>query len=347
MDEFALSIHVRSTDSAAVTEALREMHRLLEYEPAEGDIEMEEFFTARPRRQGIRVSKPHDGWVSVLISGGAICANILARALSKWLETAVIEVERAGDEFCALMAVDNGKVFDQYKLAPSDGADLDEDAPSLDGDDLGDELPFPGLLGVHPDLEQLQTDAMALMAPKILRIFERVSDGTATPADDRALELWVAEHVDELTELFMAPVHDAIPEIKWVEEVLGVPGGYDEDELEYEDGGGNMDDEAIEDDDMDDEDVINLQDFLGPDDYTAHMEPLLADGVDIAEVDELLDRDDIAPQQVLPSFLPMLGIPPIYAELDYPVALAASEAELTKAGVEFAEHLKFQLTDEE
>ncbi len=344
MDEFALSIHVRSTDPKAVAEALREMHRLLEYEPAEGDIEMQELFTPRPRRQGIRISKAHDGWVSVLVSGGAICANILARALSKWLETEVVEIERAGDDFCAFLLIDNGEIVDQYRLAPGEEADLDEDDMWPDAEDEGDELPFPGLLGVHPDLEQLQTDAMALMTPKIRRIFERVSEGTATPADDRALEQWVAEHIDELTELLMAPVHSAIPEIKWVEEVLGVPVDED-DEPEFEDG--DMEDEEVEDEDGDDEYVIDIQDFLGLNDYLSYLEPLLASGVDLVDVDELLTRESIAPHELLPAFLPMVGIPPVYAELDYPAALDLPERELADAGIEFVEHLKFKLSEEE
>ena len=341
MDEFALSIHVRSTDPKAVAEALREMHRILEYEPAEGDIALEELFTPRPRRQGIRISKAHNGWVSVLLSGGAICTNIFARALSKWLETEVVEIERAGDDFCAFMLIDKGEIVDQYRLAPGEEADLDEGDMWPDAEDEGDELPFPGLLGVHPDLGQLQADAMALMPPKIQRLFERVSDGTATPADDRALEEWVAEHIDELTELFMAPVHDAIPEIKWVEEVLGIPVDDDDDEPEFEDEG--------EDEDMEDEDeyVIDIQDFLGLSDYLSYLEPLLADGVDLVDVDELLARESIAPHELLPAFLPMVGIPPVYAELDYPAALDLPERELADAGIEFVEHLKFQLTDGE
>jgi len=197
---------------------------------------------------------------------------------------------------------------------------------------------------VHPDLEQLQTDAMALMTPKIRRIFERVSEGTATPADDRALEQWVAEHIDELTELLMAPVHSAIPEIKWVEEVLGVPVDED-DEPEFEDG--DMEDEEVEDEDGDDEYVIDIQDFLGLNDYLSYLEPLLASGVDLVDVDELLTRESIAPHELLPAFLPMVGIPPVYAELDYPAALDLPERELADAGIEFVEHLKFKLSEEE
>ncbi len=345
VDEFALSIHVRSTDPNAVAEALREMHRLLEYEPAEGDIEMQELFTPMPRRQGIRISKAHDGWVSVLVSGGAICANILARALSKWLETEVVEIERAGDDFCAFLLIDNGEIVDQYRLAPVEEADLGEDDIWPDPEDAGDEPPFPGLLGMHLDLDQLQTDAISLMTPKVQRIFERVSEGTATPADDRALEQWVAEHIDELTELLMAPVHDAIPEIKWVEEVLGIPVDDDDDEPEFEDEAEDMDDE-VEDEDREDEYVIDIQDFLGLNDYLSYLEPLLASGVDLVDVDELLTRESIAPHELLPAFLPMLGIALIYSRLDYALVHDLPERELAEAGVEFVEHLKFQLSEE-
>lgn len=330
MDNFALSIHVRSTDTTAVTEALREMHTLMEYEPAEGEITMDEFFTARPRREGIRISQARDGWVSVLLSGGAVCTNILARALSKWLQTTVLEIEGAGDDLCAFMLVHNGEVVDQYRLAPETEDDNGGGESPLDPESLLRGLPSPGLLGLHPDLEQLQTNAMALMTPEMQRIFERVSDGTATPAEDRKLERWVAENVEALTGLFIAPIQEAMPEIEWVEQLLGVD-DYDDDEPESEDL----------------QDVISIEDYFGPGAYLKYYEPLVAPGVDPEDVDDLLGKEDIAPHELLPAFLSMLGIAPIYARLDYPFVPDVPGAELAEAGVEFVEHLKFRLADDE
>ncbi len=334
MNETALSIHVRSTDPKAVADALREIHTLLEYEPADGEMTIEGLFTARPQRQGIAISKARDGWVSTLVSGGAFCTNILARALSKWLQATVLEIEVAGEEICSFMLIEKGEVVDTFRLAPETDADYDGDVLPLELEGFFRSLPSPGLVSMPPDLEQLYERAMAIMPSEMQCILERVNDGTATPAQDRKLERWVAENVEALTRLFLGPIQEAMPEIEWVEQTLGIAVD-DDDEVEYEE----------EADDSDD--VISIADYLDGDDYLQHYESILAPGVHPGELDDLLGEDDITAPELLSALLPMLGIAPIYARLDYPFVSDVPDAELADAGIEFVEHLKFQLADEE
>jgi hypothetical protein len=69
---------------------------------------------------------------------------------------------------------------------------------------------------------------------------------------------------------------------------------------------------------------------------------LVADAAD-DQVAEVLHTKAIFAEEMLAKFLPLVGIPPFYAYLDYDHKDEASPEELSAQGIEFAHHLMFEL----
>ncbi|MEA3399891.1 MAG: hypothetical protein U9R79_01475 [Armatimonadota bacterium] len=315
MGSFANSIHVRADDSAGVVEAVSTVLLAKGYEPSDQAPHADDWGIGGPLR-AVRVSKPRDGWVSLLDSE-LLGIEALAGALSEHLGADVLTVAVNDSDNWVYTLFRSGELEDAFDSMSEEDflAYFDDDM----ADELGEMLDDGDVDGMQERLlEHMQQfhDRLAELMPDEMRdIHERLQ--SAEPVDAAEMqryEDWTQSQMPRL----VGQVNELLSEM--------FPGLTGETPLNHAAAAASS---------PPDEDELR--------EHLPHLRPLLAPGVGDSQVIEALSARSTFAEDDLRSFLPLLGIAPIYADLSYRYLVEFTERELAEEGVAMAEDMMFEL----
>ena len=334
MGSWANSVHVRSDDAGAVVEAVREMLTDYGCRPSEEAPSGHELLVSASPLRAIRVSEPHNGWVSLLDSDLALGSE-LAMELADRLSTHALSV-----------FVDDSDSWKYMLFASMDLVDEFDSMSEVDYDDLfDDELDEELLSGMDgAEVAQLQQQiaeraegfqqrVQDAMPPEVREMAARWESGQApTPEEMQRYGEWLNRDMPDLMAEMQEMIAQLTPLLTDQVEAAPRPRPVDDEEADAGD-----QDELTEEErawiKMDQLDLAEHAEALGP---------LFADGVGSAQLEGALRAQSVFAEDDLRAFLPLIGIAPVYADLSYTYIEEFSPEDLAAAGVRIAAHLTFE-----
>ena len=339
MGSFANSLHVKSEDSRAVVDAVKDFWLARGF--SDTDRAPDRFHSAVAtgvKLVAINVSEAHDGWVSLLCSDMGMEA--LAKALSKKFETHSLLVCVNDSDSWLYELYQSGQPIDSFDSSgerPSECSLPDlfrSDDPEIQS---LPKVPFPTDTAAfrkmidegRPQFEQLMQNRMP---PEIRELHARIQAGNATPEEAKKYKDWESE-----TTLKMVPglkslknqMKGAFEKLKQMDLRSGrpQPGAFSP------------------------EPVSPLETGAPPNETSADAEahvkllrPLLAQNVTMDQLRDAMGRRAVFAEESLETFLPLIGISPRYAYLAYDYLDDHSEEELAADSIRLVRHLKFRKT---
>lgn len=345
MGSWAMNIHVRTEDVDAVIEAAR-AYLLTEYRPSERAPEPGSSFRIGGPLRALQVSEARNGWVSVLDSelmGAAVLSMELAARLGCYtLMVSVSDSDSWDYQLChgqeLIDAFDSG-IDDASAEAIFDEIQADLDAAGLEGmDDLAELFEGMGAGELEERLldfaRQMQERLLEEMPPDLRAIEERLQRrASVSPEEIERYNAWVNEHIPHA----MSEPHELLDQLV---------GGAAEDEAPDVEALFWADEEAWEEFEADElpSETPHSDEELA--DHAAQFRPLLAPGVTEEQVMAVLRTQSVLAEDDLRRFLPLLGIPAVYAYLNYHYAAEFTPEELAAEGVRLVAHLTFERIEE-
>ena len=335
MGSWANSVHVRSDDASAVAEAVRALLTEMGCRPSQEAPSGNELLASASSLRAIRVSEPHQGWVSLLDSDLALGSE-LAMELAERLSTHALSV-----------LVDDSDSW-QYMLFASD--DLVDEFDSMSEDDYAEFFGEEDVLSAMGDVdlaqlqhqmteraESFQQRIQEAMSPEIREMQARWESGqTPTPDEMQRYGEWLNRDMPDLMAEMQEMVMQLMPGLADRMQSASGPRLMDEEEAEagdqYE-----LTEEEREWLKMDQLDLAEHAEALGP---------LFAEGVGSAQLEGALRAQSVFAEDDLRAFLPLIGIAPVYADLSYTYIEEFTPEELADEGVRMATHLTFERTEE-
>lgn len=304
MGSFANSFHVRSDDAAAVFAAIDGWLRLEGYQVAS---DAPERVRLTPPHRGIYVAEALSGWVGVMDSdlgeGSGLGANIAAE-----LNTPVLFVlVNDSDSWMYQLFVD-GDVdefesvegdFDGEGEVDASVAELAKSAELIKLLQSGDMAAIQAALG--PQIQRMQEELEAKMPPDIRDIYERAKRGQSTPQENQKYVLWVNSNM--------------MPRPSATGMLSGLFGGL-----------------------LPTKPKPRKRKPPRENPHLKYLRPLLAEGVTDFQVAGALANQSTFAEEDLAEFLPLLGIPSLWAYLSHDYLPEMSEASLREAGVRLQAH---------
>lgn len=344
MGSFAYSLHVKTDDHAAVIRAVSDELAEFGYVTTDEAPSPDAVLAQEYGLRAVRVSEAKHGWVSVLDSD-LIETMSLAVALSARLQTYALNVLVNDSDSWHYQLFHEGSKVDEFS-STDDSDDLEGlDEQFWDDEEMQDafdqqfqQLPEAAKSQINDLAEQIH----AMMPPEILAIQDRMERGEVDPAEALRYTEWFQSQLPQLMSGLGAALSAGFTGASPADNGNGQ--GVDDDDQDF----GFLDDDGDDAEDplsaaLDGGDAEQLE-AHDPEELAAHAELLAAlfrSGVDRQRVCDVLGREDVFAEQTLAAFLPLLGIEPFYATLNYGYFEECSDADLTAAGVSMAEHLKF------
>jgi len=319
MGSFANSLHIKCDSESAVGESIAEIMRSEGWQPTE-KLPSGDFATLSPSPRGFQISAAAGGWVSILDSdiGGP---QALGPALAKRLKTQAIFVYvNDSDSWGYILANSSGKTS-EFDSAESAGGDFGGDFGSGDfgsGDQVASGAAIQKVQalmqdgGLYQRMQEMQKQMLADAPPEIRAALERMQSGQGSAADMQQYQAWAMQQMP-----------------KYMEEVKSLLGG-----------------------------------ALGPGPAPAakpakkrratkaqqkarqtrldQLRPILAEGTSDEQLQEVFEKQTVFAEDVLAEFLPLVGIPALYATFSYAYFDEAATNDLAAHGIRFAHHLRFE-----
>lgn len=345
MGSWAMSIHVRTEDVDAVIEAAR-AYLLTEYRPSERVPEPGSNLRIGGPLRALQVSEARNGWVSVLDSelmGAPVLSMELAERLGcHTLMVGVSDSDTWDYHLCRgeeLIDAFNSKIDEASAEAILDEIQADLEAAGLEGmDDLAELFEDMGPAGLEERLfdyaRQMQERLLEEAPPDLRAIEERLQrGGSVSPEEIERYNAWVNEHIPYA----MGDPYELLDQLF---------GGDAENEPTIDEALSWADEEAWEEFEADElpSETPHSDEELA--DHAAQLRPLLAPGVTEEQVVAVLRTQSVLAEDDLRRFLPLLGIPAIYADLSYHYAEEFTPEELAAEGVRLVAHLTFERIEE-
>jgi len=304
MGSFIFNLHVRSSDHDDVARRIEELVSHDGLVPAGvADGERTLFVTESQR-----------DWVSILDSDLTSAVN-LAAGLSQALQTEAICVLVNDSDSWHYLLYRDGEQIDEFNSAELDGPDeVGELSP-----DLAQLLDAGQLEKFRTEIQQraaeLQKQLEALVPPHIRERQERIARGEGTAADFDAVELWSGQALPGLADQILS-LSGSIVKPKPADPEATPPGLPPESDKHAED---------------------RLRGHI------AKLRALIPPGISNDFVLRILRKQPVFAEEALAEFLPVLGIPPIYAYLQgSDVDSEFERDELRTESVKFAAELRFR-----
>lgn len=306
MGSFANSIHIRCDNPALVIDALHEVMRDRGYEPAGGRSGGNGSADVPAPVRGICVSEAHRGWVSLLDSGLAELQQ-LAEDLSRRLDChAIITMVNDSDSWHYVL-YRSGRSLDEFDSSTRPPMTFEE-LGAFAGAFTGGGDPAGFLRFLRDNAGELRDRLEERMTDEIREIDRRARGGESITQDE----------FDRYTAWFMFALPEVMSEMGDAPDDAGPPT--------------NEAAEAGEDD----------ASASGQHRHVERLETLLIEEAEPEQVRDVLREQATFAEDVLRRFLPLIGIPAVYADLNYLYLQEFTREELERAGVCLPHHLQFQ-----
>jgi len=288
--------------------------------------------------RAIRVSEPHQGWVSLLDSDLALGSE-LAMELAERLSTHALSVLVDDSDSWQYMLFASDDLVDEFDSMGDVDYDelLEDDLPEdlLDGMGVADVAQLQQQFAERAQgLQQRIEEAMPLELREMQARWE--SGQTPTPDEMQRYGEWLNRDMPDLMAEMQEMVMQLMPGLADRMQSASGPRLMDEEEAEagdqYE-----LTEEEREWLKMDQLDLAEHAEALGP---------LFAEGVGSAQLEGALRAQSVFAEDDLRAFLPLIGIAPVYADLSYTYIEEFTPEELADEGVRMATHLTFERTEE-
>ncbi len=333
MGSWANGVHVRSDDANAVAEAVRALLTEMGCRPSEEAPVGDDLLTSASPLRAIRVSEPHQGWVSLLDSD-LTEGSELALELSERLSTHALSVFVDDSDSWHYTLFASGDLIDEFdSMGEVDYAEFFGEEDVLSG--VGD----PHLAQLQQQFaeraEDFQQRIQDAMPPEIREMQERWESGqTPTPDEMHHYGAWLNRDMPDLMAEMQEMIAQLMPGLADRLQSASGPRLLDEDEADA----GDEHELTAEERDwlkMDQLDLAEHAEALGP---------LLTDEVGSAKLEAALRAQSIFAEDDLREFLPLLGIAPVWADLSYGYFEEFTPDEWADEGVRMAAHLTFERT---
>lgn len=305
MGSFANSFHIRSSDAAAVFAAIDEWLHTEGYAVAS---DAPERVRLTPPHRGIYVTDALNGWVGVMDSdlgeGPGLGANLSAQ-----LDTPVLFVlVNDSDSWMYQLFVDGD--MDEFESVEEEDfedegamdatlAELAKSAELVKLLQSGDQAAIQAALG--PQIQRMQEELEAKMPPDIRDIYQRMQQGQTTPQENQKYVLWVNSNM--------------LPRPSAVGTLGGLLGGL-----------------------LPTKPKPRKKKTPRNNPHLKVLRPLLAEGVTDFQVAGALANQSTFAEEDLANFLPLLGIPALWAYLAYDYLPEMSAGDLQDAGIRMQVH---------
>ena len=307
MGSFANSLHVRSSDAAAVAEAIRTVLLAEGYEPTDEEPGEDALWGGPSALRAVHVSAARDGWVSVLDSDLMNSITLTAQ-LSGRLETHSLHFLVNDSDSWHYQLYHAGRQVDAFDSS-GDEEEFDEDE---DSDEPSGMVQAGDAACLQQDLitgfQQFQAKMQEILPPELREIQERWRTGRATPEEIQKYTRWAQTEMPRLR--------------GGLQELLG---GFTS---------------ALAARKQQEKSANESQ--LQP--HVDHLRPLLKNGIGDEHVRKVLGTQAVFAEQTLADFLPLLGIARYYAYLSYRYSQECTEQELASKSIQLSEHLRFKKT---
>jgi hypothetical protein len=319
---YANSLHVKCDDSDRVADAIDRLvkkagWRPTDQPPAEEDCR----WGASGSRRAILVSAPVFGWVSVLdsdLAGEFQLASQLAEALNAY---SLIFLVNDSDSWGYCLARGDGPL-DSFRM---DDDEATGSAPvsisEAEAQQLHENLAkIQGLMSdgtFMQRVQELQNKSIASAPPEIRAIHERLQRHEATTPE----ELTRFAEWNRANKPLMEQIEQTMRELLQMPDLVLPSAGPAKKKRKRK---------------------PTKAERAAAFQRIENLRPLFVTEATDEQVQELLDRKAVFAEETLAEFLPLFGIPPFYAYLDYGHHTEASPEELSTHSVRFVHHLKYE-----
>ena len=334
MGSWANSVHVRTDDADAVTDAVRTMLTDLGCRPSDEAPVGDDLLASASSLRAIRVSEPHQGWVSLLDSDLALGSE-LALEVSERLSTHALSVLVDDSDSWHYMLFASGDLIDEFdSMGEVDYDDLlDDDLP----EDLLSSMAGPEMAELQQQFaeraEDFQQRIQDSMPPEIREMAARWESGQApTPEEMQRYGEWLNRDMPDLMAEMQEMIAQLMPMLADQAEAAPPPRLMDDEEAD-----------AGDEQELSEEERAWLRlDQLDLAEHAEALGPLFAEGVGSARLAVALRAQSVFAEDDLRAFLPLLGIAPVWADLSYRYFEEFTPDELADEGVRIAAHLTFE-----
>lgn len=308
MGSFANSLHVRSSDAAAVAEAIRAALLAEGYEPTDEEPDEDAMWGGPSALRAVHVSAARDGWVSVLDSDLMNSMSLTAE-LSDRLETHTLHFLVNDSDSWHYQLYHAGRKVDAFDSS----GDEDEFGDDEDSDEPIGTVPAGDAARMQQDFivgfQQFQAKMQEMLPPDLRDIQERWKTGRATPEEIQKYTCWAQTEMPKLR--------------GGLQELLG--------------GFASVLAARKQQANSANEDKFQA--------HVDHLRPLLKDGIGDDPVLRVLGTKAVFAEETLGDFLLLLGIARYYAYLSYRYLGECTEHDLVSNSIQLSEHLRFKKTN--
>jgi hypothetical protein len=314
MGSFANSLHVRSDNLKAVSDAVQAALRSEGFQPTDEELDADARWGMSASLRGIHISEPREGWVAVL-ENDPLSSVALAGDVSRRLATYAVQFFVNDSDSWHYQLFHRGQQIDAFDSSDEEGGAYDED----ELESAAASLAAGGLASVEEAIrgkaQEFEAMLTAGMPPDVREIHSRMQTGQVTPPEMQTYMQWMNAEMPKRMADIQRMVGEAL-------RGLGARGP--------ETGGKTQESRQPY---ADDEELLT---------HVQRLQPLLVSGTPSDQVLEVLGRQAVFAEETLGEFLPLVGIAPVYAHLSYRYLEEFSESELASQSVRMAVHLKFR-----
>jgi len=321
---WANSVHVRHDDNATVADSIRGIMLASGYQPTDEAPDPDDWGVEAGLR-AVRVAEAREGWVGIVDNDVAELAG-LAAALSDELGACAIAVLVNDSDSWHYILFDRGDLVDEFN------SDEEGDLEDFEPGGLAAMVSVDQVAELQQRLSQrtqeLQQRMQEAMTPELREMQVRWQAGQMPTQEEMAsYGEWMKTGMPDLMAEMQKTIAEISPGLGSVMR-LGQAGG------QLHDAAGTDQGETG--------DVAGEADGSEMVPHAEHLRPLLAPGVDAAEIQHALAARSVFAEEDLRRFLPLLGIGAVWADLSYRYWAEFTPDELAAKGVRVAAHLIFE-----
>lgn len=192
MGTFAFSLHIKSTDQAAVAASLDALHRRQGYDPTEEPVTVERGVRGHPARRAFWLTSAENGWVSLLDSARYLMGE-LAQELSAYLSAPALHTFVYDSDAWGFVLYHEGVRVADFTSNEGDNAVASTMPKSRSGGHKTTKRQNPPEVEpLQQQLAQLQQALAAAMPPAIAAIHAKRLASSATAEEQERYNDWMA-----------------------------------------------------------------------------------------------------------------------------------------------------------
>ncbi len=312
MGSFANSLHVRSDDAEVVADKIREILENRGFEATENPSKLDSD-SIDPAVRALHVAEARDGWVGIL-DNDLMGLLTLAQELSSRLQTHAL---------CVMVNDSDSWHYELFhKGHEIDGFDSPGSSPLLNLDELPEdmlEMPNAEELAEAMDAVMDQMPALgdllqSLLPPEMRQIHRKITDGTASPEEADQFSEWSRQlasgAASDFANTAKGPGRNELP-------------------VAAADSNGNG----------------RAASKKGLEGHLHYLRPLLASGVRLERVREILSENATFAEEPMADFLETIGVSRFYAQLSFQYLGEFDREQIEGEGIGFREPLVFVKTN--